>query len=86
MKRYKQLLICFGKLLLCFGNILMKFSFSSRYLAEKVSREEGFRLIKEPMCTNVCFYYIPPSLRGQEETPEWWQKVGKVSIEGSVRT
>lgn len=51
----------------------------SRYLAAKVKSTTGFRLILEPMCTNVCFYFIPPSLRGQEETPEWWQKVGKVS-------
>ena len=39
----------------------------------------GYRLIVEPACTNVCFWYIPPSLRGQEETKEWWGKLGKVS-------
>ncbi len=28
---------------------------------------------------NISFWYIPPSLRGREETPEWWQELGKVS-------
>ena len=32
------------------------------------------------MFVNVCFWYIPPSLRGQPETEEWWKKIGKVSI------
>ncbi|XP_071101521.1 cysteine sulfinic acid decarboxylase-like [Haliotis cracherodii] len=53
---------------------------NSRYLAQRLRETEGFRLIMpEFECTNVGFWYIPPSLRGQEETPEWWQKVGKVA-------
>ena len=51
-----------------------------RYLANKVKTTTGYRLILEPACTNVCFWYIPPSLRGQEETKEWWGKLGKVWI------
>ena len=27
---------------------------------------------------NISFWYIPKSLRGQEETPEWWDKLSKV--------
>ncbi|XP_064640438.1 cysteine sulfinic acid decarboxylase-like isoform X2 [Lineus longissimus] len=50
----------------------------AQYLATKVKETEGFRLVFEPTCTNVCFYYIPPSMRGQEKTEEWWQKIGKV--------
>lgn len=50
------------------------------HLVERLQQEEGFRLVKEnPMCTNVCFWYIPPRLRGQEETEEWWQDVAKVA-------
>jgi len=51
-------------------------------LTDKVRQLEsaGFRLVLDkPQCSNVCFWYIPPSLRGQEETPEWWAKVGKVA-------
>ncbi|XP_053374603.1 cysteine sulfinic acid decarboxylase-like isoform X2 [Mercenaria mercenaria] len=51
----------------------------SRYLSNKLKKTPGFRLIQEPECTNVCFWYIPPSLRGQEETKEWWDKLAKVA-------
>ena len=30
------------------------------------------------MCTNICFWYIPPRMRGLPETDEWWQELGKV--------
>ncbi|XP_068205119.1 cysteine sulfinic acid decarboxylase-like [Palaemon carinicauda] len=53
----------------------------SRYLTERVKSRPGFRLVAEPQCTNVCFWYIPPSLRGQEETGEWWVKLSKVASE-----
>ncbi|XP_060554593.1 acidic amino acid decarboxylase GADL1-like, partial [Ruditapes philippinarum] len=51
----------------------------SRYLSDKLKKTPGFRLIQEPECTNVCFWYIPPSLRGQQETKEWWDKLAKVA-------
>jgi len=54
----------------------------AKYLHKKLEETDGFRMVlKEPECTNVCFWYIPPSLRGQEETPEWWAKVAKVAPE-----
>ena len=50
------------------------------YLRDRCKTTPGFRLlIDEPECTNVCFWYIPPSLRGQTEDAEWWQKLSKVS-------
>ncbi|XP_055957209.1 cysteine sulfinic acid decarboxylase [Patella vulgata] len=53
---------------------------NSQYLATKLRKTDGFKLvIPEFQCTNICFWYIPPSLRGQEETPEWWAKIAKVS-------
>ncbi|XP_068236419.1 acidic amino acid decarboxylase GADL1-like [Palaemon carinicauda] len=59
---------------------------ASSYFSDKISRREGFRLIlKEPQCTNVCFWFIPKSLRGQPETPEWWQKMSKVAPEIKAR-
>ncbi|XP_027766478.1 cysteine sulfinic acid decarboxylase-like [Empidonax traillii] len=33
----------------------------------------------EPEFINVCFWFIPPSLRGREESPEFWEKLGKVA-------
>merc|ERR1719440_2078535 len=36
----------------------------SRYLTEAIKeRNSNFILINDPMCTNVCFYYIPPCLQ-----------------------
>ena len=52
----------------------------SQYLAEKVKTTEGFRLLLEPEGCNVCFRYIPPSMRDQEENDEWYAKLHKVSI------
>ncbi|KAK3083974.1 hypothetical protein FSP39_006153 [Pinctada imbricata] len=51
----------------------------ARHLASLVKERDGFELLLEPECTNVCFYYIPPSLRHLERTEEWWAKVSKVS-------
>lgn len=49
-------------------------------MAGKLKQTAGFKLIQDPECTNVCFWYIPPSLRGQEETPEWLDKLAKVKF------
>lgn len=35
----------------------------SRQFAKFVREREGFVCIQDPQCTNVCFYYIPSSLR-----------------------
>ncbi|CAL1538573.1 unnamed protein product [Lymnaea stagnalis] len=52
----------------------------ANYLAQKLAKTEGFRLVvKEPECTNVCFWYIPPSLRTLDETAEWWDNLSKVA-------
>ncbi|KAK3872949.1 hypothetical protein Pcinc_022013 [Petrolisthes cinctipes] len=58
---------------------------ASRYLAEQVVSKEGFRLVQQPECTNVCFWYIPPSMRGQPETSEWWGRIAKVAPEIKAR-
>ncbi|XP_071768120.1 acidic amino acid decarboxylase GADL1 [Centroberyx gerrardi] len=51
----------------------------ARYLAQEVKRREGFRLMMEPEYANVCFWYIPPSLRSMPDSPEFWQKVHTVA-------
>ncbi|XP_076756849.1 glutamate decarboxylase-like protein black [Xylocopa sonorina] len=50
----------------------------SRYFTDSIRRREGFKLVLEPECTNVCFWYVPPSkrhLRG-EELSKVLQKIG----------
>ncbi|XP_025081278.1 cysteine sulfinic acid decarboxylase-like isoform X2 [Pomacea canaliculata] len=55
---------------------------NAEYFQKLLSETEGFRLVlPEFQSTNICFWYIPPSLRGQMETKEWWEKVGKVAPE-----
>ena len=36
----------------------------SRYLAQKLSNDDRFVCVTQPQYTNVCFWYLPPSLRG----------------------
>uniref|UniRef100_A0A668ABG3 Glutamate decarboxylase like 1 n=1 Tax=Myripristis murdjan TaxID=586833 RepID=A0A668ABG3_9TELE len=50
----------------------------ARYLAQEIKKREGFRLLMEPEYANVCFWYIPPSLRNMPESPEFWQKLHTV--------
>ncbi|RLU20663.1 hypothetical protein DMN91_007276 [Ooceraea biroi] len=35
----------------------------SRHFADLIRTREGWRLLAEPECTNVCFRYVPPSKR-----------------------
>uniref|UniRef100_A0A4W3IKL5 Cysteine sulfinic acid decarboxylase n=1 Tax=Callorhinchus milii TaxID=7868 RepID=A0A4W3IKL5_CALMI len=51
----------------------------TRYLVTEMHKRDGFRLLMEPQFVNVCFWYIPPCLRGGEETPDFWQQLGRVA-------
>uniref|UniRef100_A0AAX7U2G0 Glutamate decarboxylase like 1 n=1 Tax=Astatotilapia calliptera TaxID=8154 RepID=A0AAX7U2G0_ASTCA len=51
----------------------------ARYLAEEIKKREGFRLVLEPEFANVCFWYLPPSLRNLPESPELWKKLHTVA-------
>lgn len=39
----------------------------------------------QPEYANVCFWYIPPSLRRMEDGPEFWQKLHHVSVTCCLR-
>ena len=52
------------------------------YVTELVRSRPGFRLVpayETRQCTNVGFWYIPPSLQGKEENAEWWQELEKIA-------
>ncbi|XP_072927280.1 cysteine sulfinic acid decarboxylase isoform X1 [Hemitrygon akajei] len=51
----------------------------ARYLVNEIKERAGFRLLMEPQFVNVCFWYIPPSLQGKEDTPDFWTNLGKVA-------
>merc|ERR1719245_1289099 len=51
-------------------------------LTQLVKSRDGFRLVpayEGRQCTNVGFWFIPPSLRDQEETEEWWRQLETVA-------
>ncbi|XP_069672798.1 acidic amino acid decarboxylase GADL1-like [Periplaneta americana] len=53
---------------------------ASKYFKERIQTRPGFRLVQEEFeCTNICFWFIPPSLRDQEENEEWWDKIHAVA-------
>ncbi|KAG8229306.1 hypothetical protein J437_LFUL009065 [Ladona fulva] len=53
---------------------------NAAYFTEQIRKREGFKLVvEEPECTNVCFWYIPPSLRGKEDTDGYTEKLHKVA-------
>ncbi|XP_035015888.1 cysteine sulfinic acid decarboxylase isoform X2 [Hippoglossus stenolepis] len=53
--------------------------FHVRYLVEQMKKREGFHLLGEPEFVNVCFWYIPPSLRGKEGDADYQDRLAKVA-------
>uniref|UniRef100_A0A669DN89 Glutamate decarboxylase 1 n=1 Tax=Oreochromis niloticus TaxID=8128 RepID=A0A669DN89_ORENI len=53
----------------------------SAYLYNKIKNREGFEMVfnGEPQHTNVCFWYIPPSLRSLPDGEERRQRLHKVA-------
>uniref|UniRef100_A0A6Q2YLM6 Glutamate decarboxylase 1b n=1 Tax=Esox lucius TaxID=8010 RepID=A0A6Q2YLM6_ESOLU len=54
----------------------------SQYLYEKIRNREGYEMVFQgvPQHTNVCFWYIPPSLRGMDpNSQEYREKLHKVA-------
>ncbi|XP_069701601.1 cysteine sulfinic acid decarboxylase [Periplaneta americana] len=53
---------------------------NAAYFTEQIKKRDGFQMVlREPECTNVCFWYIPPSLRGQENQPDFSERLHKVA-------
>ncbi|KAG7156115.1 Acidic amino acid decarboxylase GADL1-like 3 [Homarus americanus] len=51
----------------------------SKLFADKIRSRDGFTLLLEPECTNVCFWYAPPSLRGHEDNPDYTTRLHAVA-------
>ncbi len=54
---------------------------AAEYLIERIGATDGFRMAFDGFgfdggahCTNVCFEYVPPSLRGKNEEDEEWKE------------
>uniref|UniRef100_A0AAV2LYR9 Cysteine sulfinic acid decarboxylase n=1 Tax=Knipowitschia caucasica TaxID=637954 RepID=A0AAV2LYR9_KNICA len=50
-----------------------------RYLTDKMKKTDGFKLLNEPEFVNLCFWYIPPSLRGKELNEDYEDQLAKVA-------
>jgi glutamate/tyrosine decarboxylase-like PLP-dependent enzyme len=51
----------------------------AQYFAQLISDRTGFEMVlPEFQCTNICFWYIPPSMREQTRDDSWWDKISKV--------
>ena len=51
------------------------------YFTEYIRNREGFKLVLEQHeFVNICFWYIPPSLRGVEHNQDYESKLHKVSL------
>ncbi|XP_055474324.1 cysteine sulfinic acid decarboxylase isoform X2 [Psammomys obesus] len=51
----------------------------TRYLVEEIKKREGFELVMEPEFVNVCFWFVPPSLRGKKGSPDYSQRLSQVA-------
>ncbi|XP_078613588.1 cysteine sulfinic acid decarboxylase-like isoform X1 [Branchiostoma floridae x Branchiostoma japonicum] len=52
----------------------------AQYLYDKLISRTDFKMVLPgPNCTNVCFWYIPPSLQGMAEGPEFTKKLDQVA-------
>ena len=52
----------------------------AKLMETMIQKREGFRMVLKQSCTNVCFQYVPPSLRNQTEDEEWKKKIDQVSF------
>ncbi|KAM9751245.1 cysteine sulfinic acid decarboxylase [Menidia menidia] len=50
-----------------------------RYLVAQMKKRDGFLLLREPQFVNVCFWFIPPSLRGKEGSADYEKRLAKVA-------
>lgn len=51
----------------------------AEYFTSLVKNREGFELVNEPECTNVCFWYIPKKLRNLPRDENYTQELHKIA-------
>nr|CAH7738070.1 unnamed protein product [Callosobruchus chinensis] len=54
---------------------------NAEYFVNKINKRPDFELIvNEPECTNVCFFYLPPSIRNMDKNdPTYKEKLHKIA-------
>ncbi|XP_062314725.1 cysteine sulfinic acid decarboxylase [Osmerus eperlanus] len=51
----------------------------ARYVTEELVKRDGFQLLEKPQYVNVCFWFIPPSLRGKNKDADYQERLAKVA-------
>ena len=52
----------------------------AEYFTQLIQEREGFKLVLDkPEFVNICFWYIPPSLRGCQDEADYNEKLDKVT-------
>jgi hypothetical protein len=53
---------------------------NSEYFTAEIKKKAGFKMVVEnPECTNVCFWFVPPSLRNVPVNKDYWNKLHQVA-------
>jgi glutamate/tyrosine decarboxylase-like PLP-dependent enzyme len=53
---------------------------NAEYFTSEIKKRPGFKMVLEnPECTNVCFWYVPPSLRNAPIDQDYWSKLHQVA-------
>lgn len=53
---------------------------NAEFFTATIKNRTGFKMVlEEPECTNVCFWYVPPSLRGCENEPDYNERLHSVA-------
>ncbi|XP_061395670.1 cysteine sulfinic acid decarboxylase [Musca vetustissima] len=52
----------------------------AEYITNSIKKRDGFELVLEnPECTNICFWYVPPSLRNRDKDSTYYEQLHKVA-------
>ena len=54
---------------------------TAKAFTDQIRYREGFKLVNEPQFTNICFWYLPPSLRGHEHNSDYEKKLHQVCFD-----
>lgn len=51
----------------------------AKYFTQQIKSRKDFQMVlEEPECTNICFWYLPPSLENKRSEPGFNEKLNKV--------
>eukprot|EP01147_Barroeca_monosierra_P000560 gene560-3877_t len=51
----------------------------TEYIVQRIQSDKRFRLVEKPVYTNICFWYLPPSLRDTQDLESVYTKLDTVT-------